>query len=585
MSKYGSGKFILITAIAILVTACGGGGGGGVQTADLANDAISLTLNGTAATGAAIANATVEAKCAVGVGNTTTNSDGTFTLTSTTAKLPCILRVTVPATGDVFHSVAESGATKANITPITDMMAANVLGAAPGSKFQNFNPSDAALISASKIGDAKLTVIEGAKSVGVDFTGSDPLKDVFIATNNDTTGDAIDKKIDQLMSALAAADKKIAELSLQLANITKGQAQDAVKNTLGASAVGLEGCPSVRGGNFWTMTYDGALLSEWALDISTLKISKIGVAGSYTISPALDSNSSVVPCAYTFNMPASVITIYASSSGVISWKEQVNVSGLWYFGIGVPKQASNSFTDAKYVGRMPGLMFMDIYQNGAHTLDAAAFYLDINASGQVASSTCDLKATVPTCGAPVVSGNSTMTCTANANGSIGCASKDGSMRATAILFVSQQEPILFMTYEGTISGANVTGLMIASKEAKLTPPRIGSIIIKPNSWFVGRAPKNNANTGWTFYSGESWSGAETEVTAVNSATGSFTRKNGQVTFYNLPTGGTYWIPAYSNETVNYLGLSTKGGFAVTAASSFGNRAFDGRYFYITKPNI
>jgi len=104
-----------------LVASCGGGS---ASTTDL----LSLSLSGTAATWAAIANATLQAKCATGDALRTTNSDGTFLLTSTSAKLPCMLRVTVPATGDFYHSVAESGATRANINPMTDMMTANVLG-------------------------------------------------------------------------------------------------------------------------------------------------------------------------------------------------------------------------------------------------------------------------------------------------------------------------------------------------------------------------------------------------------------------------------------------------------------------------
>ena len=561
------------------VAACGGGGGGSTS------GPLSLSLAGTAATGAAIANATLQAKCATGDALTTTSADGTFLLTSTSAKLPCMLRVTVPATGDVYHSVAESGATRANVNPMTDMISANVLGAAPATKFQNFSSADAAYISASKVNDARLTIIEGAKSVGVDFTGLDPLKDAFIATTSTTSGDVTDKKIDQLMAALAAADKKIAELSLQLANVTKGQAQAAMRNTVGAAAVSLTGCPYVRGGNIWTMLYDGTGLTEWAVDISTMKIGKVGASTSYTISPLLDTSSAVIPCAYTFNTGTTIVSAYASTSGVFAWKEQTIQSGLWQFGLGIPKQASNSFTDAKFVGRMPGLMFMDILQNNTHTLDAAAFYFDVNAAGQVSFSTCDLKTNVPSCGAPAPSTDSTVSCKQNSNGSISCNSSDGTVNAIALLFVSQQEPTLFMSFSGRISGANGNALMIATKSAKLTLPKVGSIISKPNNWYVGRAPKNNANTGWNFYSGESWSGADTEITVVDATAGSFTRKNGQVTFYNLPSDGTYWIPAYSASATNFVGLSTAGGFTITAASSYGNRNFDGRYFYIAKPNI
>jgi len=288
-------------------------------------------------------------------------------------------------------------------------------------------------------------VIEGAKSVGVDFTGSDPLKDTFVATSGSASGDATDKKIDQLM-AVAAADKKIAELSLQLATATKGQAQAAVSETVGAAASNLSGCPYVRGGNIWTMLYDGTNLTEWAVDLSAMKIGKVGISTTYAISPLLDASSTVIPCAYTFNTGTTIVSAYGSASGVFAWKEQTINSGLWQFGLGIPKQASNSFTDAKFVGRMPGLMFMDILQNNTHTLDAATFFLDVNAQGQVSFATCDLKSTVPSCGAPVPSTTSTVSCKQNSNGSINCSSSDGTVNATALLFVSQQEPTLFMSF-------------------------------------------------------------------------------------------------------------------------------------------
>ena len=571
--------FAIAVAAALLVSACGGGGGG------TASSGTSFSLSGSAATGAAIGSGTVEAKCATGSISTTTAADGSYLLTSNTAQLPCLLRATVPETGDVLHSVAEAGATLANITPVTDLMAASVLGDNPANKYANFSSSDAAAITASKVNDARLIVIEAAKTAGADFTGLDPLKDAFTPATSTKTGDLTDQKIDQLMAALAAADKKIADLSTQLATVTKAQAATAVTTTLGASVKSLDDCPYVRGGNIWTFMYDGTGLTEWSIDIDAMAITKIGSGATATISKLRDSNSNIVPCAYTFNTGTSTVTTYVSSSGVMTWKELITSSGGYFFGLGVPKQVTHRVTDAKYVGRFPGLMYIDAYANGVHALDTASFYFDINSSGEIAMATCDLKSQTPSCGSPVADSNSTMTCSANQNGTLNCISNDGSIQATAILFVSQQEPTLFVTYSATISGATVKALMLATKAASMVLPKVGDVQSASTSWYVGRNPKNNANTAWTFASGETSSGVATTVTSIDALANSYTRQNGQVVFYNTPASGTYWIPSYGNSIGNYVGLSSKGGWTAGASTTNGNRVFDGRVFYVKKPML
>ena len=86
-------KIQLLTAAlgAALLTACGGGGGD--DNSNPGPAPVTTSISGVAATGAAIAGATVEAKCAVGSGTTTTGSDGKFTLNIQNATLPCILSV------------------------------------------------------------------------------------------------------------------------------------------------------------------------------------------------------------------------------------------------------------------------------------------------------------------------------------------------------------------------------------------------------------------------------------------------------------------------------------------------------------
>ncbi|MBY0237544.1 MAG: hypothetical protein K2W93_21370, partial [Burkholderiaceae bacterium] len=84
-----------------------------------------ITLTGTAAKGAPLAAATVKVKCATGADKTETKADGSYSLTLSSALLPCALEVT-GTEGSVFHSVVPgssgSGSYTANITPLTTMM-------------------------------------------------------------------------------------------------------------------------------------------------------------------------------------------------------------------------------------------------------------------------------------------------------------------------------------------------------------------------------------------------------------------------------------------------------------------------------
>jgi len=209
--------WLYFCALGISAVLIGCGGPGGAKT---------LSLTGTAATGAAIASAPVEAKCATANATTTTAADGTFTLTSTTATLPCLLRITLPNGAGYLHSVAESGASVANITPLTEIVAANVLGASPSVLFSSFASSDAAGITSAKIAAAKAVVIAVATKAGIDLTGADPLKDVFVAATPSATGDAKDRKIDAFMAYIGSAGITLQALSAQTA--TSKSAADAL---------------------------------------------------------------------------------------------------------------------------------------------------------------------------------------------------------------------------------------------------------------------------------------------------------------------------------------------------------------------
>lgn len=105
-----------IAIAASMVTACGGGGGGGSPP--------TATINGTAAVGSALADATIQMSCKNGSANTTTDSNGAFSATFAFDP-PCIL--TASGGAIVIHSLA-SGPGTYNLTSLTEVLLSYVAG-------------------------------------------------------------------------------------------------------------------------------------------------------------------------------------------------------------------------------------------------------------------------------------------------------------------------------------------------------------------------------------------------------------------------------------------------------------------------
>ncbi len=223
---------------------CGGGGGGGAisnssSDASAIPPVAGLTITGTAATGLAIASASINAKCQVGAGTATSSADGTFSLFVAGGALPCVLQITNPADGSKLHTVVTGNgdAATANITPLTEMLAARALGNTPAVFFAAFN----AAIASSSITSSNVKTAQ--TDVGVVLNGTvdtTPLGD-FIATKlaaatqgNPTGGDAQDKLLDalrtkidgtqlpQVVQALANIPNTT-DIKPVLANITNGK--------------------------------------------------------------------------------------------------------------------------------------------------------------------------------------------------------------------------------------------------------------------------------------------------------------------------------------------------------------------------
>ena len=223
-------SFKLISTLILLsaLSACGGGGGGD----DAAPASLKLTVTGTAATGLAIAGATVTGKCKVGTDTATTLANGSYTLEVTNGQLPCVLQITNPVDGTKLHTLVLGTANTAvaNITPLTEMTTARVLGSEPNVFFAAFN-ADAAT---QKVTTANIAAAQTA--IGLIFTGTINTSGIgdFITTplvaatqSSPTSGDAQDKLLDVLKLKLSTA--QIGMITTALAG---NQTADAIKQTV-----------------------------------------------------------------------------------------------------------------------------------------------------------------------------------------------------------------------------------------------------------------------------------------------------------------------------------------------------------------
>jgi hypothetical protein len=255
-------------AAALLVTGCGGGGGGGGGD-DLVQAVPSLQVSGTAATGAALAAAAVEVKCAAGTGTATTSATGAYTVTITNGALPCLVEVkkTVGSTTVSLHSVVEAGTLNeadrrtsavANVTPITEMIVAQLAAAMPEDSFKGFKGE---AITPAQVQAATAAVLAALKGVAIDLGAINPLKAELVAGATKGQGNAYDKLLDALGDKIDPASLPLVVNQIALAAVTKSE--DGLSTAMAAVSGGsLPGCPAAVSGKYRTLDHFGRLVTR-----------------------------------------------------------------------------------------------------------------------------------------------------------------------------------------------------------------------------------------------------------------------------------------------------------------------------------
>jgi len=203
-----SGKtaFFAFSALTILIVAACSGGSSGSK----------LTISGTAATGAPMANATVTARCAsdrypgqVNVGTGITAADGKFSLLVENGIVPCALEAV--SGGTKLHSLVASDdsnggtvSTSANITPVTEMVFASLASDSgdTAAYFAGFSSDKAAVMSRANINLALQATLNNLKSLGLSSDDlaalQDPMRGALLPKTGSQQGSAYDKALDTL---------------------------------------------------------------------------------------------------------------------------------------------------------------------------------------------------------------------------------------------------------------------------------------------------------------------------------------------------------------------------------------------------
>ncbi|MBS0343659.1 MAG: hypothetical protein JSS56_24400, partial [Proteobacteria bacterium] len=340
-------------AVLLLVAACGGGGGSSTPGTTTAKSEPSVQLSGTAATGAALANASVAVKCANAEGTATTDASGKYSLQLTGGALPCVIQVTGEQGGVAvtLHSLAEAGSTDsasgttsaaANVTPLTEMIVAQLSAGLPSDLFAAFGSgqtvSTEQLVAAT---NAVLTAIKDA--TGIDLGTIDPFKAPLVAATAGAPsgGNLYDNLLDQLGTKVSI--EALPQVVNQIANAAgSGGGTAGLGEVMQSVQKGpLAGCPVAASGTYRTIDHYGRMTVR-DFDFSAMTYASADGKASLTVSadPAKPCEFTADGTQQTASGTEQVHFDFAmGSSGLGVYRSQNNTTGRTSVGYVFPVQS------------------------------------------------------------------------------------------------------------------------------------------------------------------------------------------------------------------------------------------------------
>jgi hypothetical protein len=313
----------LALSTAFILAACGGDGGSTTTTPTPVDT--SLTVSGTAATGAALAGASVTATCGTGTGTATTSSTGTYTITLSTGSLPCVLTATSADGNTTLHSVAAgsgSGTATSNITPLSELLVAQLAGTDPATFVANFSSSTT--ISTGAVATAQTAVLQTLTAAGVDTS---QVSNIVSGTLTAGSGNGYDGVLDALKTTITDAGVGLSDLTKAIADASSTGA-----GTTGGSAMTTllkpanSDCTALKSGvhRVIDLTEGGSTL--FTIDAVALTATSGGTTYHLTKSAT---------CRYTLDDPNS-ITVVVAQSGMAIWMQGSGTTAS--VGISLPEQ-------------------------------------------------------------------------------------------------------------------------------------------------------------------------------------------------------------------------------------------------------
>lgn len=182
----------------MMLAACGGGDAGGNGGAG------TTSISGTAATGAALTSGTVELSCKDGLKKTgiAISSTGTWSSTIPTVNLPCAVKASDGINTYYSFTVGNGSNIVANVTPLTTLALAQILGATPASLFASLSATDLARLNPSAI-EAAISALNAVLAQYALPAGFNPVTTPLIAAAPGQAGNAYDGLLDQFNDANA----------------------------------------------------------------------------------------------------------------------------------------------------------------------------------------------------------------------------------------------------------------------------------------------------------------------------------------------------------------------------------------------
>ena len=233
-------RLLAVSGAVLAIAGCGGGSSTTPAPTPVVN-----AMSGTAAVGSPIAGGTVKVICAAGAANasTTTTASGTWQTSVTGQTLPCAVQVSGgtikgAANPTALHAFT-TGFNTVNITPLTDLLVANLAASAtPAIWFTALGTSPAPLQSISQAqADAALVKLRAALGALPPLATVNPVTTAFTAAAGNIS--------DDILSSLQLA---LTNLSLSYASLLSNAATSAFTAPTGlAAAVGTAYSSTVSG--------------------------------------------------------------------------------------------------------------------------------------------------------------------------------------------------------------------------------------------------------------------------------------------------------------------------------------------------